>query len=101
MGIMRNRRCRRLETPSPERETNNTQIDTPNQGNETLPNFNVNVPKGLGDTNSENQLTEPSLISNEIQIWTQMFEQKSKDRITKIREEMDNKLEPILMEINY
>ena len=42
---------------------------------------------------SENQLTEHSLISNEIQVWTQMFEQKSNDRITKMREEVDKKLE--------
>ena len=47
----------------------------------------------------ENQLTEPSLISNEVQIWTQFFEQKIMTGSRKKREEMDNKLETILMEI--
>ena len=85
MGNKRNRRCRKLETLSPEREVNNTQVEAPNTGNETFTNFNVNVQESLGDGNSENQLTEPSQISNEIQLETQIFEQKSNDRIMKIR----------------
>ena len=99
MGNKRNRRSRRLETPSPEREVNNTQLETPNTGNETLTNLNENVQGNLGDNVSENQLAEPSQTSNEIQVWTQILEQKSNDRITKMREEMDNKLESILKEI--
>ena len=70
MGNKRNRRSRKLETLSPEREVNNTQVETPNTGNETVTNFNVNVQEGLGEGNSENQLTEPCQISNEIQVWT-------------------------------
>ena len=65
MGNKRNRRSRRLETPSLEREVNNTQLETPNTGNETLTNLNVNVQGNLGDNNSENQLAEPSQTSNE------------------------------------
>ena len=99
MGNKIKRRSSRLETTSPERETNNTQIVTPNQGNETLTNFNVIVQEVLGDGNSEDQLTEPSLISNKTQVWTQMFERKSNNMITKIREEIDNKLETIIKEI--
>ena len=99
MGNKRNRRSRRLETPSPEREVNNTQLETPNTGNETLTNLNENVQGNLGDNVPENQLAEPSQTSNEIQVWTQILEQKSNDRITKMREEMDNKLESILKEI--
>ena len=99
MGNKRNRRSRRLETPSSEREVNNTQLETPNTGNETLTNLNENVQGNLGDNASENQLAEPSQTSNEIQVWTQILEQKSNDRITKMREEMDNKLESILREI--
>ena len=67
MGNKRNRRSRRLKTPSPEREVNNTQLETPNTGNETLTNSNVNVQGDLGN-NSENQLTEPSQTSYEIQV---------------------------------
>ena len=100
MGNKRYRQIRRLETPSPERETNNTQIETPNAGNETLTNSNVIVQERSGDGSSENHLTEPSLISNEIQVWTQIFEQKSNHRFTKMREERDNKLETILKEIS-
>ena len=66
----------------------------------TLTNNNTVIQGNLGENNSENILTEPSQISNEIQVWTQIMEQKSNDRIDKIlREEMDNKLEAILREI--
>ena len=36
MGNKQKRRSRRLETLSPERETNNTQLETPNSGNDIL-----------------------------------------------------------------
>ena len=55
---------------------NNTDIETPNAGIETLTTCNVIVKETLGDGNSENQIAEPSLISNEIQVWTQILEQK-------------------------
>ena len=99
MGMKRNRRSRRLETPSPDREVNNTQLETPNTGNETLTNLNMNVQGDLCDNISENQLVEPSQSSNKIQVWTQTLEQKSNDRITKMREEMDDKLGTILKDI--
>ena len=85
IGNKKNRRSRRLETPSPEREVNNTQSETPNTGNVTLTSLNMNVQGDLGDNNSENQLAEPSQTCNEIEVWTQILEQKSKDRITKKR----------------
>ena len=53
----------------------------------------------MGENSSENQLTEPSQMSNEMQVWTQIVEQKNNDRIEKMREEMENKLEAILKEI--
>ena len=62
----------------------------------TLTNNNTVIQSILGENNSENMLTEPSQVSNEIQVWTQIMEQKSNDRIEKMREEMDNKLEAIL-----
>ena len=88
-----------LETPSPERKTINTQVETPNTGNEPLTNFNTVVQDSLGEINPGNQLTEHSQISNEIQTWTQILEQKNNDRIEKMREEMDNKFEAVLREI--
>ena len=99
MGNKRNRRSRRLETPSPERETERTQAETPISGNVTLTNNDTVIQSNLGENNPENSLVEPSQISNEIQVWTQIMEQKSNDRIEKMREEMDNKLEAILREI--
>ena len=63
-----------------------------------LTNNNTVIQNSLGENNSENILTDPSQISNEIQVWTQIMEQKSNDRIEKMREEMDNKLEAILRE---
>ena len=99
MGSRRNRRSRRLETPSPERSVERTQVETPNTGNITLTNPDTVVQENLGENNIGEQLVEPSQISTEIQAWTQIFEQKNNDRIEKMREEMDNKLETILREI--
>ena len=99
MGNRRNRRSRRLETPSPDRDVERTQVETPNTGNETLTNFNTVVQESLGENTSGVQIIEPSQISTEIQAWTQIFEQRNNDRIEKMQEEMENKLETILREI--
>ena len=99
MGNRRNRRSRKLETPSPDREVEVTQTGTPITGNETLTYVFIVVQRDLGEDNLENQFTEPSQISNEIQVWTQIMEQKNNDRIEKMREEMENELEMILKEI--
>ena len=99
MENRRNRRSRRLETPSPDREVEVTQVGTPITGNETLTTINTLVQGSLGKNNLENQFTEPSQISNEIQVWTHIMEQKNNDRIEKMREEMENILETILKEI--
>ena len=96
MGNKRNRRSRRLETPSPSREEN---VETSNPGNITLTNFNSVDQENLGPNVSENQLTELSLISNEIQVWTQEIERRNDDKIGKMREEIDSKFEAILREI--
>ena len=96
MGNKRSRRSRRLETPSPSREEN---VETPNPGNATLTNSNLVDQENLGPNILDNQLTEPSLISNEIQVWTQEMEKRNNDRIGKMREEIDSKFEAILKEI--
>ena len=96
MGNRRNRRSRRLETPSPERETSELRVETPSQSNETLTNVNLQNQESLGETDLRPRLVEPNQVSNEIQAWTDVFEQKNNDRITKMREEMENKLDAIL-----
>ena len=99
MGTSRNRRSRRLETPSPKRESSEVQVETPSQGNVTLTNVNVQSQESFGEVDLKPQLVESSQISYEIQAWTEIFEQKYNDRITKTREEMENNLDVSLMEI--
>ena len=88
-----------METPSPDREKDVTQVGTPITGNETLTNVNTVAHGDLGENNLEDQFTETSQISNEIQVRTQIMEQKNNDRIEKMSEERENKLETILKEI--
>ena len=99
MGNKRNRRSSRLGTPSPERILTEVQVETPPQGNDTLVNVDSNIQGDLDNFELRSQLIEPSQLSNEIQAWTENFEQKNNDRITKMREEMENKLDAILKEI--
>ena len=47
----------------------------------------------------EPHLTERSQSSNEIQVWTEIIEQKANDRIMEMREEMKNIIEAILTKI--
>ena len=96
MGNKRSRRSRRLETPSPNREEG---VETPNPGNMTLTNSNLVNQENLGPNILANQITEPSVISNERQVWTQEMEKRNNDRIEKMREEIDNKFDAILREI--
>ena len=77
MGNKRNRRSRRLVTPSPEREIERTQTETSISGNVTLNNNDTVIQSNLGENNSENNLVEPSQTSNEIQVWTQIMEKKA------------------------
>ena len=98
MGNKRNRRSRRLAIPSPLRDLSETQVETSTQGNDTLTNVDYKVQRSLHNSVLRSQLTEPSQLSNEIQAWTENFEQKNNDRITKMREEMENKLYAILKE---
>ena len=95
MGNKRNRRSRRQETPSPDRRLSETRIETPIQSNETLDNGNTVIQGPLGEDDNRNLLIEPSQINNEIQAWTENFEQKNNDRIMKMREEMENKFDAI------
>ena len=83
MRNRRNRRSRRLETPSAHKELSEAQIATPNQGDEALTNVNIVVQETLNDDELKPQLFE-SQISNEIQVWNEHFEQMNNDRIMKI-----------------
>ena len=54
-----------------------TQVGTSISGNETLTNVNNVVQGGLGENTLENHFTEPSQISNEIQEWTEIMDQRN------------------------
>ena len=74
MGKRRNQRSWRLGTPSSDRETSRTRVDSP-EGNTSLTNSNSNVQGNLGEPNFDNQPREPSQISDKIhKVWTQIFE---------------------------
>ena len=78
-----------------------TKVDSPETANMSLTNSNLNVQENLGEPDLENQLSEPSQINDEIQVWTQIVERKNTERIEKMRVGMDSKLEAILKEIKY
>ena len=101
MGNKRNRKSRRLTTPSHDIELSETQVETPNPDNAILTKSNVNVQEeeGFGENSSINQLTELNLLNSEIQVWTQTMEQKNHKKIEEMREEMNSKLEAILKEV--
>ena len=71
------------------------QVDTPSEGNETSTNVITIGRESLQEDVLRSQPTEPRQISNEIQVWTQIIEQKNNDRFMKMREEMENKFEAI------
>ena len=85
MGNRWNRRSRNLETPSPDRDLGETQVDTPNQGNETSTNVDTIIQDTFEDE-LRSQLTEPSQISIEIQVGTEIIEKKNNDKILKMEE---------------
>ena len=99
MGNEKNRRTRSLETPSPDRHLSEVQVETPNQGKETLTNVTTVVQESLGGDETSPLLVESSQISNEIQAWTENVEQKNNYGVMKMREEMENKFDAILKEI--
>ena len=87
---MGNRRYRRSRTP--DGSLGEMRVDTPNQCNETLTAPNNVIHNSLGDDEITPQLFEPSQVSKEIQVWTEIIEQKNNGRIMKTKEEMENKI---------
>ena len=83
MGSKRNRRSRRLDPPSPEGDFSETQVETSNQDNDALIDVDFKFQGILDSFELRPQLAEPSHLSNEIQAWTEIFEQKNNDRIMK------------------
>ena len=107
MGNKRNRRSRRADSQSQDRQDSIFEGDE--QGNQSLDDFqnnsenvfpNRNLETETADTNRNLvQLREPSETSNEIQVWTERMSQENRSQINEIRQEMNNKFEMLLQEI--
>ena len=66
MGIKRNRRLRTVESQSPDEEGNFSETSIV-QGNATSTNVSENA-DNVFDRNLRSELTEPSQVSNEIEV---------------------------------
>ena len=97
MGNKRNRRSRRVESQSSDRDENTSETSF-TQGNGTLVGVSENVNNVL-DRNLGSELTEPSLISNEIEVISQRLTEQNNDKMSQIEEQLNNKFEEILKEI--
>ena len=68
------------------------------QGNATLTNVSENV-NNVIDRNLGSELTEPSQISNEVEIITQRLSERNNNKMTQIEHQLNSKFEEILKEI--
>ena len=97
MGNRRNRRTRRATSQSSDRDENTPETSFA-QGNATLNNVSENV-NNVFDRNLGSELTEPSQISNEIEVISQRLTEQNNDKMSQIEEHLNNKFEEILKEI--
>ena len=97
MGNRRNRRTRRADSQSPDRDENTSETSF-TRGNTTLTNVSENV-NNVFDRNLGSEITEPSQISNEIEVISQRLAEQNNNKMTQIEEQLNNKFEEILKEI--
>ena len=97
MGNRKIRRTRRNESQSPERDENLSETRLL-QGNAKLTNVSENV-NNVFDRNLGSELTEPSQISNEIEIITQRLSEQNNNKMTQIEHQLNSKFEQIFKEI--
>ena len=98
MGNERNRRSRRAQSPSLERDLSASEVGT-SQDNENiienLSNFeNVNTVR-----EGETALVRGSQNEDEIQVWTQRITDMTNRKVSDLRKEIDEKLEKMLKEM--
>ena len=97
MGNKRNRRSRRVESQSSDRDENVSEASF-TQGNATL----VDVPENVNnifDRNLGSELTEPSQISNEIEVISQRLSEQNDHKMTQIEQQLNSRFAEILKEI--
>ena len=95
MGNKRNRRSRRGQSPSLERQLSASEIET-SQGNETVIETLSNFENVSSVRDEETALDSGTQNENEMQVWTQRIADKTNKEVTNLRKEMDEKLEKIL-----
>ena len=98
MGNKRNRRSRRGQSPSLQRELSASEIET-SQGNETVIETLSNFENVSSVRDEETVLDSGTQNENEMQVWTQRIADKTNKEVTNLRKEMDEKLEKILKEM--
>ena len=98
MDNKRNRRSRRGQSPSLERELSTSEIET-SQGNE-------NVIEILSNSDNVSSVRDEELAQdsgtqneNEMQIWTQRISDETNKEVANLKKEMDAKLEKIMEEM--
>ena len=97
MGNKRNRRLRRVESQSPNVEENLSETSIV-QGNANLTKVSENI-DNVFDRNLGSELTEPSQISNEIEVISQRLAEQSNTKMSQIEKQLNSKFEKILKEI--
>ena len=99
MGNKRNRRSRRGQSPSFERELSTSEIET-SQGNETVIIETLSNFENVSSVRDEEiALDNGTQNENEMQIWTQRISDKTNREVANLRKEIDEKLEKILKEM--
>ena len=93
MGNKRNRRSRRVESQSSDRDENISETSF-TQGNATLVDVSENV-NNIFDRNLGSELTEPSQISNEIEAISQRLSEQNNHKMTQIEQQLNSKFEEI------
>ena len=97
MGNKINRRSRRVESQSSDRDENTSETSF-TQGNATSVDVSENV-NNIFDGNSGSELTERSQISKEIEAISQRLSEQNTHKITEIEQQLNSKFEEILKEI--
>ena len=88
MGNKRNRRSRRGQSPSLERELSTSEIET-SQGNETVIETLSNFENVISVRDEEIALDSGTQNENEMQLWTQRISDKTNKKVANLRKEMD------------
>ena len=95
MGNKRNRRSRRGQPPSLERELSTSEIET-SQGNGTVIETSSNFENVNSVRDDEAVLNSGTQNENEMQVWTQRISDKTNKEVANLRIEMYEKHEKVL-----